>query len=398
MTESWNLKSIDEIAEIGRGRSRHRPRNAPELYGGVYPFVQTADIHASDLYINTFSKTYNEAGLAQSKLWDSGVICITNAGENTGDCAILGIQACVPDSIITVIPDPEETDPVFLKYAIDQLKSQLRAVTKGATQDNLSIAKLTVFKFQVPSVATQKQVGHILRCYGDLIENNRRRIQLLERSLHLLYKEWFVHLRFPSHEHSKIVDGIPEGWGKLSLAHFCAEIKVSINPKEIPSETPYIGLEHIPRRSVTLSDWGTAAEVDSQKFGFKTGDILFGKIRPYFHKVGFTLIDGIASSDAVVIRPIESKFYCYCLLLVSSDEFISLASKTMREGSKMPRADWKYLSTCEFLIPPSELLYSFNEVCFKVINQLQNLALQNRQLQQARDLLLPKLMSGAIGV
>jgi type I restriction enzyme S subunit len=218
MTESWNLKSIDEIAEIGRGRSRHRPRNAPELYGGVYPFVQTADIHASDLYINTFSKTYNEAGLAQSKLWDSGVICITNAGENTGDCAILGIQACVPDSIITVIPDPEETDPVFLKYAIDQLKSQLRAVTKGATQDNLSIAKLTAFKFQVPSVATQKQIGHILRCYGDLIENNRRRIQLLERSLHLLYKEWFVHLRFPSHEHSKIVDGIPEGWRKCQIS------------------------------------------------------------------------------------------------------------------------------------------------------------------------------------
>ena len=129
MRADWRPSAIDDLARVARGRSRHRPRNDPSLYGGDYPFIQTADIHASDLYIRSYSQTYSEAGLEQSRLWDPGIICITNAGENTGACAILGIRACLPDSILAVQPIEHEADPVFLKYAIDLLKPQLRRVT-----------------------------------------------------------------------------------------------------------------------------------------------------------------------------------------------------------------------------------------------------------------------------
>lgn len=189
MKPGWKLKAIDELARVGRGRSRHRPRNDPSLYGGEFPFVQTAEIHGSELYITSFSQTYSVTGLAQSRLWDPGVICITNAGEKTGDCAILGIRACFPDSVIAVEAEEGKTDPVFLKYAIDLLKPQLRRVTRGATQDNLSVAKLLAFKFPVPSYSVQQRIGDMLRSYDDLIANNRRRMALLEESAHPASRE-----------------------------------------------------------------------------------------------------------------------------------------------------------------------------------------------------------------
>ena len=236
MRRGWTERSIDELAFVGRGKSRHRPRNDPSLYGGEYPFVRDTEIHDADLWITSFKQTYSDKGLAQSKMWDPGTICITNAGENTGDCAILGIRACFPDSIIAVIADESKSDSIFLKYAIDQLKPRLRRVTRGATQDNLSVAKLTAFKFPTPLIEEQKRIGAVLRAYGDLIENNRRRIQLLEQAARLLYKEWFVQLRFPGHEHVKIKDGVPEGWERHALTDLAENVSYGYTAELLPQE------------------------------------------------------------------------------------------------------------------------------------------------------------------
>ena len=184
----------------------------------------------------------------------------------------------------------------------------------------------------------------------------------------------------------------------LPLSEICTDVRESVDPKTVRFDTAYIGLEHIPRRSITLHDWRSAVEVESNKFKFSRGDILFGRIRSYFHKVGFALIDGITSSDAIVIRLGRRNLYYFSLLLLSSDEFVALASKTMRESSKMPRADWKHLLCLEFRIPPPSILDMFNAVVAPICSQLWSLALCNRQLTQARDLLLPHLMNGEMTV
>jgi type I restriction enzyme S subunit len=248
------------------------------------------------------------------------------------------------------------------------------------------------------SPGQEERIADILSAYDDLIENNRRRIQLLEQAARLLYKEWFVHLRFPGHERVKIKDGVPEGWEKVLLSRLCYDARVSVKPRDVPGDTPYVGIEHIPRHSITLSDWSFASKVKSNKFRFEAGDILFGKIRPYFHKVGFSLTNGITSSDVIVIRPVEHSLYLYCLFLLSSDKFVGLASKTVREGSKMPRADWKFLLRFQFLLPCRVLVQAFTEFTTEIIPQLKTLALQNHQLAEARDLLLPRLMSGEIAI
>lgn len=209
--------TLDQLGEVGRGRSRHRPRDAAHLYGGPFPFVQTGDVKKARLYLTEFEKTYSEAGLAQSKLWPAGTLCITIAA-NIADTAILGIDACFPDSVIGFTANTEKTDARFVKYLFDGvLKVKYRSFTQGAAQDNLSQEKLLSIKFPVPELRVQHRIAEILSAYDDLIENNQRRIALLEAAARMLYREWFVHFRFPGHEHVRIINGLPEGWERRAL-------------------------------------------------------------------------------------------------------------------------------------------------------------------------------------
>lgn len=250
----------------------------------------------------------------------------------------------------------------------------------------------------IPPLGDQERIADTLSAYDDLIENNRRRMALLEQAARELYREWFVRLRFPGHEHTRITNGVPEGWEPRTLGDLCEEVRESINPDELEPDTPYIGLEHMPRRSIALSNWGKAEQVTSSKHRFLEGEILFGKIRPYFHKAGIAFVDGVASSDAIVIRPVDPKLRGLVLMAVSSDPFVAVTSQTMREGSKMPRADWKQMQAYSVSLPPAGLLSSFEDTVRSIVVQLKTLTFTNDKLRTARDLLLPRLMSGEIAV
>ena len=156
--EGWKQKTLEEIAAaFGRGRSKHRPRNAPHLYGGKYPFVQTGDIRNADHTITEYSQTYSEAGLAQSKLWPEGTICITIAA-NIAETAILGFDACFPDSVIGVVANPNEADVGFIEYLLQSFKARLQAMGKGSAQANINMGTFENERFPFPSVADQKQI------------------------------------------------------------------------------------------------------------------------------------------------------------------------------------------------------------------------------------------------
>jgi type I restriction enzyme S subunit len=141
----WKQRSLDELGFVGRGKSKHRPRDAEHLYGGPYPFIQTGDVKHAELHVTSYSQTYSEAGLAQSKLWPSGTLCITIAA-NIAETAILGLEACFPDSVIGFIADERKCDARFIKYKFDTIKRQYQQISQGAAQDNLSLEKLLAFK------------------------------------------------------------------------------------------------------------------------------------------------------------------------------------------------------------------------------------------------------------
>jgi len=396
----WSYRKLNELGFVGRGKSRNRPRNDPSLYGGPYPFFQTGDVKAADLYLWNYSQTYNEKGLAQSKLWEPGTLCITIAA-NIAESAILKIRACFPDSIVGFVADPEKTDVRFVKYAIDTMKLRMQSISRGTTQDNLSLDKLLTFEIPTPPLPTQRKIAAILSAYDDLIENNARRIRLLEEMARLLYREWFVRFHFPGHASVRLVDSslgpIPEGWEVKSLGDIAQEVRRGIKPDEVERDTPYVGWEHLPRKSIALSEWGTAQDATSTKLAFREGEILFGKIRPYFHKVVVAPVDGICSTDTIVMVPKTPDYFPVVLACVSSEPFVEYASQTS-QGTKMPRADWKVLAQYPVAIPPRDVLLRFSSIIQDSVAQIFNLIHRKRNLRCTRDLLLPRLVAGTMDV
>lgn len=299
-----------------------------------------------------------------------------------------------PHNTCIYVTDFKGNDPRFVAYLLGTL--DLAQLNSGAAQPSLNRNFVYPFRVSYPEPETQRKIARTLAAYDDLIDNNRRRIALLEESARLLYREWFVRLRFPGHEHTRIVDGVPKGWVKKALGDLCVEVRESVHPDALEPDTPYIGLEHMPRRSISLGEWGKAEQVTSSKHRFREGEILFGKIRPYFHKVGVAFVDGVASSDAIVIRPRDVALHSLVLMAVSSDEFVAVTSQAMKEGSKMPRADWRQMLAYPVPLPPPGLLSTFDGVIQPIVAQLKTLTLANQKLRTARDLLLPKLMSGEL--
>lgn len=396
---NWTPKRLDELGSVSRGRSRHRPRDSAHLYGGPHPFIQTGDVKHAGLYITGFSQTYTEAGLQQSKLWPAGTLCITIAA-NIADTSILGIDACFPDSVIGFIADPKQSDTRFVKYLFDAtIKARARQFSQGATQDNLSQEKLLSLEFDVPPVAEQSRIADILSAYDDLIENNRRRMGLLEESARLLYREWFVRLRFPGHEHTPIVDGVPEGWERKTLGEV-----THINQRNIANafdgEIEYIDIASVSRNSVnetTTYDFrdapGRARRI------VRHGDIIWSCVRPNrrSHAVIWQPAENVVASTGFVVISPKSLPTSFLYQAVTTDLFVGYLENHAK-GAAYPAVVSGDFERATILVPPTALLTAFDDFSEPLLWQAQNLRLQNQKLRTARDLLLPRLMSGELYV
>lgn len=156
--KGWKGKTLEEISTaFGRGKSKHRPRNDPALYGGKYPFIQTGDVRNAGHFITEFSQTYSEAGLAQSKLWPKGTICITIAA-NIAETGILAFDACFPDSVIGVVPNPAEAEIGFVEYLLQSFKVRIQAMGQGSAQANINMGTFENERFPFPDIAEQRQI------------------------------------------------------------------------------------------------------------------------------------------------------------------------------------------------------------------------------------------------
>ena len=385
--------TLDQLGTVSRGRSRHRPRDAAFLYGGPYPFVQTGDVKRAGLYLRDYEQTYSEAGLAQSKLWPVGTLCITIAA-NIAETAILDIEACFPDSVIGFVADQGKADTRFVKYLFDAvLQVRFKSFTQGAAQDNLSQAKLLSIRFPVPELAVQKKITDILSAYDDLIENNRRRIALLEEAARLLYREWFVHFRFPGHEHVEITEGLPEGWERRTLVE-CAKVVMGQSPKsqfynDVGEGLPFHqGVTDYGFRYVSHRIYSTAITKIAV-----AGDILVsvrapvGRINITRDKIvlgrGLAAIQSRTEHQSFVLYALKNHFYAENI--IGTGAIFAATNKNELEGQI-------------FLEPPALLLREFEDQVNTIDQQIACLESQNDNLAQARGLLLPRLMRGEIEV
>lgn len=155
--EGWEQKTLKQVCiDFGRGKSKHRPRNDPKLYDGSYPFIQTGDVRDCEHLIKESKQTYNEVGLAQSKLWPKGTICITIAA-NIAETGILQFDACFPDSIIGMVVDDNQTSNDYVEYLLQSVKARIKAKGKGSAQDNINLATFENEFFPFPDLNIQSE-------------------------------------------------------------------------------------------------------------------------------------------------------------------------------------------------------------------------------------------------
>ncbi len=153
----WCWAVLPQVGELARGKSKHRPRNDPRLYGGPYPFVQTGDIKKADGTITAHSQTYNEVGLTQSRLWPKGTLCITIAA-NIAETAILGFDACFPDSVVGFLGTKDACDVRFVEYFIRTAKDDLERYAPATAQKNINLDTLEKLAIALPPLPEQHRI------------------------------------------------------------------------------------------------------------------------------------------------------------------------------------------------------------------------------------------------
>ena len=188
---------------------------------------------------------------------------------------------------------------------------------------------------------------------------------------------------------------IPEGWEVGRLGDIAKHPRRGIQPNDINLETSYIALEHMPKRSIALSEWDTAASVGSNKYEFRQGEFLFGKLRPCFHKAGIAPVAGVCSTDIVVVAPNANLWSSFVLFCISSDEFVAYTDQTST-GTRMPRTSWKTMGQFERCLPTESLAALFQSIAQPMTDRIVANCHEARTLAILRDTLLPKLVSGGL--
>lgn len=385
---------LGELASVVTKGTTPTTLGRPFVENGIN-FVKAESINADGGFIaDKLAKIDSETHelLARSQL-QPGDILFSIAGVigRTGLVHQELLPANTNQAVAIIRLGSADVDRRFLFYQLrsdEFLQYSLGRVVQTA-QANVSLGVLKSAPVRVPSIEVQRKVAACISAYDDLIALNLRRIQTLEESAHAIYREWFL--------------SSDDGQGSLDsgatpmtkFGEIADEVRAGVHPTQVDPGTPYVGLEHIPRRSILLSDWGQASAVASRKWRFTEGDILFGKLRPYFHKVVRAPLDGIASTDTIVIRP-RKGFEEVALLAAATEDFVAQASAAAG-GTDRPRAAWGDLAAYQLPIP-LEKLDHFRVLISPLLELLVNLAEQNRNLRTTRDLVLPRLISGDVDV
>ena len=278
----------------------------------------------------------------------------------------------------------------FNKYFIasqfedEYIKFQIYGSMNDTVQPTLNLKELKEIKFRIPPLAEQRAIAGVLGSLDGKIDLLQRQNATLEAMAETLFRQWFI-------------EEAQEDWEEFSLDCIADNIKEQAIPVSLDCNTPYVGLEHIDKKNISLNRVGVSSDISSNKFYFSKYDILFGKLRPYFHKVCFAPFNGVCSTDILVIRPKQKEMLPFCLFAFFQKDLIDF-SDYASSGTRMPRTSWNILSQYKMKKPPYDKIKKFNIICQKYIEKIEKNQQQIRTLEKLRDTLLPKLMSGEVRV
>ena len=331
-----------------------------------------------------------------------GHLDLMRRAREFGESAILGIEGCFPDSVVGFVADPEKADVRFIKYYMEILKLQMQSVSRGTTQDNLSMDKLLTFDFRVPPLPIQQRIAGILSAYDELIENNQRRIRILEDMARSLYREWFVHFRYPGHESVPFVDSplgqIPQGWEVKKLGDIAVVNRTQINAKNAPDELHYIDIASVsPGQIDYVTTYAFTDAPGRARRIVQHGDVLWSCVRPNRRSHALVMhpeTNTIASTGFAVLTA-KTVPFTFLYFATTTDDFVSYLTNNA-SGAAYPAVTATTFEKAELLVPSPALLERFGEATIAMMEQAHTLQRQTTNLRRTRDLLLPRLLSGQV--
>ncbi|MCU1335917.1 MAG: hypothetical protein JWO19_1498 [Bryobacterales bacterium] len=305
-----------------------------------------------------------------------------------------------PHNTCIYVTDFKGNDPRFVAYLLGTIN--LAQLNSGAAQPSLNRNFIYKVPISFPDTPIQSRIAAMLAAYDDLIENNRRRIRLLEEAAQMLFREWFIRFRFPGHEHVTVMDGVPEGWKK----HRFGEI-IDVNPFtpiDKSRSVTYVPMAALSTSGMSIDNDLLEERNKATTVRFTNGDTLLARITPSLEngKTAFVnfLRDGesaCGSTEFIVLRGTQvSSFFVYCL--ARTERLRGTAIKSMTGASGRQRVQESCFN--DFIVPkpPTHLLDAFDDFASSVFREIRLLTSTIDRLRTARDLLLPKLMSGEVEV
>jgi len=413
----------DVCVKIGSGAT---PRGGKEAYkGGATSLIRSQNIYNNGFHRDglVYIDEYQSAELRNVEVKTKDVL-LNITGDSVARCCQVAegvLPARVNQHVAIIRPEPKLLDARFLRYVLvsHEYQSRLLALASaGATRPALTKLMIEELDVPLPPLAGQKAIAAVLGSLDDKIELNRRMNVTLEAMACALFQSWFVDFDpvrakldgrppaaldpataalFPEHLEDSTLGHIPKGWTAGKLGDIGTNSRRGVQPGDIAPNTPYIALEHMPRRCIALGDWDDSADVASGKSAFKKGEILFGKLRPYFHKVGVAQFNGVCSTDILVLAPKSPEWFGFLLGHASSDELIQFTDLAST-GTKMPRTNWSDISSFKVALPPKPIAAAFTHNIQPMLDRIHANLHQSRTLATLRDTLLPKLLSGELSV
>lgn len=400
----YELRTI-HIGDLGRVVTGKTPPSVrPELFGDDHPFLTPTDIDGASRYIEPERFLSPEGRNYQQRLMLPGrSVCVVCIGATIGKVCMTGSPSFTNQQINSVVVNEQEHDPFFVYHLMTTLRDELKANAGGSATPIINKTAFSEIKVRVPPLPVQRRIAGVLSAYDELIENSQRRIRILESMARALYREWFVHFRFPGHESHPLVPSslgdIPQGW-EVKRVPEC----VDINPRVVvlrDGEKPFIPMSCLSNDSMLIS------KIESREGNcgakFQNGDTLFARITPCLEngKTGFVqfLPDakavGFGSTEFIVLRS-RTLTPEFVYLLARSDEFRGVAIKSMSGASGRQRVQEKCFADFQIFQPPLALLNLFSAIVVPSFRNIYKLHLQIQNLRLTRDLLLPRLLSGQV--
>lgn len=418
------MRELNKLArhcvKIGSGAT---PRGGKDAYlqSGPYSLIRSQNVYNDRFSLSGLAFISKEQADALSNVEVmQGDVLVNITGDSVARvCQVdpVVLPARVNQHVAIVRPNNKTLDSTFLRYWFVTRETQnhlLALASAGATRPALTKAMLENLTVPDVGIDDQRAIAAVLSALDDKIEINRRMNETLEASARALFRDWFVDFGptrakmagagpylapdlwslFPA---TLDAEGKPEGWRDGVFSDIAKAVNRKADPNEIDAETPYIGLEHMPRQSVALDQWEGAGKVSSAKSSFQAGHILFGKLRPYFHKVGIAPVSGICSTDIVVMEARRPELAALALACASTQEFVAYSDQSST-GTKMPRTSWSIMGTYPMVQADKPVNVAFEKLVGPMIETIRGNIHESRTLAETRDALLPKLMSGEIRV